>query len=72
MSEIDELSIKVVIVVVPDVHLEVVAGDNVIGIEEEPNRIINIGTAGKQLHLILVKLAFDLVDIAADRGCKHS
>jgi hypothetical protein len=72
MSEIDELAIKVVIVVVPDVHLEVVAGDDLIGIEEEPNRIVDIGTMGEQLHVILVELAIDLVDIATDRGCKHS
>ncbi len=72
MSEIDELAIKVVIVVAPDAHLEVVSGDNMIGIKEEPNRIVDIGTRGKQLHVILVKLAIDLVNITADRGCKHS
>jgi hypothetical protein len=72
MREIDELAIKVVFLLVPDVRLEVVAGEDVIGIKEAPNRIINIGTAGKQLHVILVKPAIDLADIAADRGCKHS
>jgi hypothetical protein len=71
MSELDELAIKVVIVVAPDEHLEVVAGDDMIGIKEEPDRIVNIGTAGEQLHVILVKLAIDLVNITADHGCKH-
>jgi hypothetical protein len=44
----------------------------VIGIKEEPNRIAKIGTAGEQLRVILVKLSIDLVDIAADHGCKQS
>ena len=71
VSEIDELAIKVVVVVAPDVHLEVVAGDDVIGFEKEPDRVIDAGTAGKQLRTILVKLAIDLVDIAIDCGCKY-
>jgi hypothetical protein len=64
VSEIDELAVKVVVVVVPNVHLEVVAGDDVIGFKKEPNRVIDAGTAGNQL-------AIDLVDIVIDYGCKY-
>ncbi len=71
VSEIDELAVKVVDVVAPDVCLEVVAGDDVIGFEEEPNRVVNTGTAGGQLRIFLDKLAIDLVDIAIDCGCKY-
>ena len=42
-----------------------------IGFKKEPNRVVNAGTAGKQLHIILVELAIALVDTAIDCGCKH-
>jgi len=71
VSEIDEFAVKVVVVVAPDVRLEVVAGDGVIVFEKEPDRVIGAGTAGKQLRIILVELTIDLVDIAIDCGCKY-
>jgi hypothetical protein len=71
MSEIGELVIKVVIIVAPDLRLEAVARDDVIGFKKDPNRAVNAGTAGKQLRVILFKLAIDLVDITIDRGCKY-
>ncbi len=42
-----------------------------IGFEEEPDRVVNAGTTGKQLRIILVELTIDLVDIAIDCGCKY-
>ena len=71
VSEIDELAVKVVVVVVPDVHLEVVAGEDLIGFKMEPNRVVKTGIPGKHLRIILVELAIDLVDIAIDCGCKY-
>ena len=71
VSEIDELAVKVVVVVAPDICLEVVAGDDVIGFEKEPDRVVGVGTAGKQLRITLVQLAIDLVDVAIDCGCKY-
>jgi hypothetical protein len=68
VSEIDELAVKVVVVVAPDVRLEVVAGDDVIGFEQEPGRVVDVGTTGKQLRIILVELAIDLVDVSIDCG----
>jgi hypothetical protein len=53
-----------------DVLLEVVAGDNTVDIEQEPNRIINGGAAGQQLQMIPVKLAMDLVDVTINCCCK--
>jgi hypothetical protein len=47
VSEIDELAVKVVVVVAPDVRLEVVAGDNMIGFKDKPDRVVDAGTAGK-------------------------
>ncbi len=44
-----ELPIKPIIMVATDVLLEIVSGDNTVGIEQEPNRIINSGAAGQQL-----------------------
>ncbi len=44
-----EFPIKPAIMVVADVLFEAVAGDNKVGIEQEPNRIINGGIAGQQL-----------------------
>ena len=35
-----------------------------IGFEQEPNRVVNVGTVSKQLRIILVELAIDLVDVA--------
>ncbi len=57
--------------VVADVLLEVVAGDDKVGIEQEPNRIMNSGAMGQQLWMILVKLTMDLVDVAINCCCKH-
>jgi len=71
VSEIDELAVKVVVVVAPDVCLDVVAGDDVIGFKQETDRVVNDGTVCKQLRIILVKLAIDLVDVAIDCGCKY-
>jgi len=71
VGETDELAVKVVIVVVLDLRLEVVATNAMIGFEEEPNRVIDAGTASEQLRIILVELANDLVDIAIDRGSKY-
>ena len=71
MSEIGELVIKVVIIVAPDLRLEALAGDDVIGFKKDSNRAVNAGTAGKKLRVILFKLAIDLVDITIDRGCKY-
>ncbi len=42
-----------------------------IGFEEEPDRVIDVGITSEQLRIILVKLAIDLVDIAIDRGSKY-
>jgi hypothetical protein len=66
-----KVTIKVIIVVALDVRFEVVARNNVIGIEEETNGIVNIGTTSKQLSVVFVELAIDLVDIAVHHGCKH-
>jgi hypothetical protein len=57
--------------VVADVLLEVVAGDNTVGIKQEPNRIVNGGAAGQQLQMIPVKLAMDLVDVTIECCCKN-
>jgi hypothetical protein len=55
-----ELPIKPIIMVAADVLLEVVVGDDTVGIEQEPNRIVNGGTAGQQLQMIPVKLTMEL------------
>ncbi len=67
-----ELSIKPIIMVAADVFLEVVAGDNTIGIKQEPNRIVNGGAVGQQLRMIPVELAMDLVDVPINCCCKNS
>ncbi len=61
MGDSSELPIKPIIMVVADVLLEVVAGDDTIGIKQDPNRIVNGGAAGQQLQIIPVKLAIDLL-----------
>ncbi len=71
VGETDELAIKVVVVVALDVRLEVVATNDMIGFEEEPNRVVDVGTVSEQLRIILVQLAIDLVDTAIDRGSKY-
>ncbi len=48
MGHSSELPIKPIIMVTVDVLLEIVAGDNTVGIEQEPNRIVNGGAAGQQ------------------------
>ncbi len=63
MGPPSELPIKLIIMVVVDVLLEVVAGDNTVGIKQEPNRIVIGGAAGQQLRMIPVELAMDLVDV---------
>jgi hypothetical protein len=49
MGYSSELPIKPIIIVAADVLLEIVAGDDTVGIEQEPNRIVNSGAAGQQL-----------------------
>ena len=49
MGHSSDLPIKPIIMVVAEVLLEVVAGDDTVGIEQEPNRIVNSGAAGQQL-----------------------
>ncbi len=66
-----KVAIKVVVVVALDVCFEVVARNNVIGIEEETDGIVNVGTASKQLSVVFVELAIDLVDIAVHHGCEY-
>ncbi len=66
-----EVAIKVVVEVALDVRFEVVARNNMIGIEEETDGIVNVGTASKQLSVVFVELTVDLVDIAMHRGCKY-
>jgi hypothetical protein len=63
MGHSSELPIKPIIVVVADVLLEIVAGENTVGIEQELSRIVNGGATGQQLQMIPVKLAMDLVDV---------
>jgi hypothetical protein len=48
------------------------AGDDKVGIEQEPNRVIDSGAASQQLQVIPVKLAMELVDVTANtpRFCK--
>ncbi len=70
MGYSSELPIKLIIVVAVDVLLEVVAGDDTVGIKQEPNRIVNGGAAGQQLRMIPVKLAMDLVDVTINCHCK--
>ncbi len=72
MGDSSELPIKPVIMVAADVLLEVVAGDDTVGIKQESYRIINGGTAGQQLQMIPVKLAMDFVDITINYHCKNS
>ena len=87
MGETDELAIKVFVVVALDVCFEVVATNDMIGFEEEPGRVVDVGTASKQMCIILVKhvgtaskqmciilvkLAIDPVDITIDCGSKYS
>ncbi len=60
MGHSSELPIKPIIMVAADVLLEVVVGDDTVGIEQEPNRIVNGGTAGQQLQMIPVKLTMEL------------
>ncbi len=43
MGDSSELPIKPVIMVAADVLLEVVAGDDTVGIKQEPYRIVNGG-----------------------------
>jgi hypothetical protein len=43
MGDSSELPIKPVIMVVVDVLLEVVAGDDTVGTKQEPYRIVNSG-----------------------------
>jgi hypothetical protein len=57
--------------VLADVLLEVVAGDDTVGIKQELYRIINSGAAGQQLRMIPVKLAMDLVDVTINCHCKY-
>jgi len=71
VGETDEFAVKVVVMLALDVHLEVVATNDMIGFEEEPDRVVNGGTASEQLRRILVELAIDLVDVAIDRGSKY-
>ncbi len=72
MGDSSELPIKPVIMVAVDVLLEVVAGDDTVGIKQEPYRIVNGGTAGQQLQMIPVELAMDLVDVTINCHCKNS
>ncbi len=44
-----ELPIKPIIMVAANVLFLVVAGDNTVGIEQEPDRIVNSGPMGQQL-----------------------
>ena len=71
ISDMNKVAIEVVIIVAPDECLEVEAGENLKGFEEEPDRIVKVGTTGEQLCAILVELTIDLVDITVDRGPKH-
>ncbi len=67
-----ERPINPIIMVAADVLLEVVAGDDIVGIKQEPNRIVNGGAAGQQLRMIPVELAMDLVDVTINCRCKNS
>ncbi len=57
--------------VVADVLLEIVAGDDTVGIKQEPNRIVNGGAAGQQLQMIPVELAMDPVEVTINCCCKN-
>jgi hypothetical protein len=72
MGDSSELPIKLVIMVVADVHLEVVAGDGTVGIKQEPYRIVNSDAKGQQLRMIPVELGMDLVDVTINCRCKNS
>jgi hypothetical protein len=49
-----ELPIKPIIMMAVDVLLEILAGDNTVGIEQVPDRNVNGGNAGQQLQMITV------------------
>ncbi len=71
MGHSSELPIKPIIMVAADELLDVVAGDNTVVINQEPNRIVNGGATGQQLQMIPVKLAMDLVDVTINCCCKN-
>jgi hypothetical protein len=48
MGHSSEFPVEPVVMVAADVLLEVVAGDNKVSIEQEPNKVINSGAAGQQ------------------------
>jgi hypothetical protein len=66
-----ELPIKPIIMVAADVLLEVMAGDNTVGIEQEPDRIVIGGATGQQMQMIPVKLAMDIIDVTINCCCKN-
>ncbi len=69
VGHFSEFLIKPIIMVAADVLHEVVVVDNTVGIEQEPNRIVNDGATGQQLRMIPVKLAMDLVDLTINCCC---
>ncbi len=70
MDHSSELPIKPIIMVVAYVLLEIVAGDDTVGIKQEPNRIINSGAVGQQLQMIPIKLTMDLADVTININCR--
>ncbi len=72
MGHSSELPIKPIIKVAADVLLEIVVGEDTVGIKNEPNRIVNGGAVGQQLRMIPVELAMDLVDVTINCRCKNS
>ena len=60
-----KFSIKVVVLHAMNVGLEVVARDDFVSLEKDADRVVNGGTAGNDLRIVLVELGVDLVDITA-------
>ncbi len=67
-----ELAIKVVLMLPMDVGLEVVAGDQKVGLEENANGVVNGFAPGNQLSVVFVKLVVHFVNVATNSCCVHS
>jgi hypothetical protein len=49
MGDGSEFAVKVILVLMADVHLEVVAGDHKVSLKKDADRVVNRYTPGNQL-----------------------
>jgi hypothetical protein len=63
-----QIPVAIIILLLCNILLKVVVGDDEVSVEQLGDRIIDGGSSGKELGVVDIKVGIDEINIAIDRG----